>query len=74
MKGIVDRIEDGKIAVIHISGGGDMKIPVEHFNFALHEGAHLDIQFTPNKADEERTVEEISNIKDKLLGHDENDK
>ena len=36
MKAVIDRIEDGKTAVINIVGGGSMLIPVEQFGIKIH--------------------------------------
>lgn len=67
MKGTVDRIEDGKTAVIVIEGGGQMTIPVKQFNIEVYEGAHLDIDFRLNPESEEKMRQEINDLQQELL-------
>jgi len=67
MHGIVDRIEDAKVVVISIEGGGQIIIPVSQFNFEVYEGAHLDIDFKLNPEKEENMHSEIKNLQDELL-------
>lgn len=67
MRGIVDRIEDGKTAVIVIEGGGQMVIPVGQFDIEVYEGAHLDIDFRLNPEREEKMRREIKDLQKELL-------
>ncbi|MBN2407089.1 MAG: DUF3006 domain-containing protein [Elusimicrobia bacterium] len=71
MKGIIDRIEDGKTAVINIVGGGSMLIPAEQFDIKIHEGQHLKITFEPDEESEQKTREEIKNLQEELLKRNE---
>ena len=41
MKGVIDRIEDGKLAVTIFANGSQLVLPVEEFGFMV-------IQLTPN--------------------------
>ena len=66
MKAVIDRIEDGKTAVIMIEGGGNMYIPAEQFDFEIHEGESLDIFFMPDKCSEDRLKKEIKDLQDEL--------
>jgi len=72
MQAIIDRIEDGKIAVLNVIGGGKMSIPVKQFKFKLHEGMLLEIEFTPNKKAENKAVKEIKNLQNELLRRSKN--
>ena len=73
MKAIVDRIEEG-IAVLVIEGK-TMSLPVEFFEFEVHEGQRLKITFEPDEAGEQETGEKIKNLQEELLRrNDESDK
>jgi hypothetical protein len=67
MKCYVDRIEDGKYAVINVSGGGQMIIPVKMFKFALREGMHLVADFRPDEKSERETLERVKKLQSELL-------
>lgn len=67
MRGVIDRIEDGKTAVVTIEGGGQMFIPVKQFDFKVHEGAHIDIEFKLNPEREKRMRQDIKNLQQELL-------
>ncbi|HAM38542.1 MAG: hypothetical protein A2474_06975 [Elusimicrobia bacterium RIFOXYC2_FULL_34_12] len=69
MQAIIDRIEDGKIAVINIIGGGKMSIPTKQFKFKIHEGMFLNIQFKPDKKAEEKQIKEIKSLQNELLNN-----
>ncbi len=66
MKAVIDRIEDGKIAVIEIEGGGKMLIPAVQFNIDIYEGACLDVEFKLNIEREEKRRKKIKNLQKKL--------
>lgn len=66
MKAVIDRIEDGEIAVIEIEGGGRMLIPVEQFKIDIHEGACLDIDFSIDSEREKQKRKKIRNLQEKL--------
>ncbi|MFC2060901.1 DUF3006 domain-containing protein [Elusimicrobiota bacterium] len=67
MKGIVDRIEDGNIAVIAIEGGGKIMIPVEQLDTGIYEGAHLDISMKLDPESEKEMKKEIMDLQRELL-------
>ncbi|MEA3506779.1 MAG: DUF3006 domain-containing protein [Elusimicrobiota bacterium] len=67
MKGIVDRIEDGRIAVIDIDGGGQMLVPVENLGIKVNEGDHLKIKLKQDPESREKMRKEINDIKEELL-------
>ena len=67
MNGIIDRIEDGKIAVINIVGGGSMQIPAEQFDIEIHEGQNLKIIFETDEESEQDTRESIKTLQEELL-------
>lgn len=67
MKAYVDRIEDGKFAVINVIGGGEMVIPVKQFKFKIHEGMHLEINFEPRPDEEKKTLDRIKKLQQELL-------
>jgi len=52
MKGVIDRIEDGKAAVIMFTSGSQLIVPVEEFGFKVHEGMHLTVEFKPDPESE----------------------
>lgn len=72
MKGIIDRIEDGKIAVITITNGGVMHLPVEQLKFKAHEGAHLSIEIIQDQESEEKLRKKIKDTQQKLLNKKNN--
>lgn len=67
MIGIVDRIEDGKIAVIKIRGGGELVIPVANLPIKIYEGACIDITMALNKREESKQKKKIKDLQDELL-------
>jgi hypothetical protein len=67
MQGIVDRIEDGRIAVIRIRGGGELVIPVSKLPVKIHEGAVLDICMELNPAAEKKQRQKIKDLQKDLL-------
>ncbi|MBT9147899.1 MAG: hypothetical protein DDT32_01667 [Syntrophomonadaceae bacterium] len=67
MKGVIDRIEDGKSAVVIWAGGRQMIVPVEEFGFDVHEGMHLTIEFKPDPEMEEKLRREIKDLQSELL-------
>ena len=66
MRAVIDRIEDGKTAVL-IVGGGEMIIPVKQFKFKLHEGMWLDVEFNPNKKAESKSLDRVKKLQQELL-------
>lgn len=67
MKGIVDRIEDGKMAVVEVEGCGQLIISVDRLNFKVYEGAHLNIDFSLDPESESLMREEIQEMQKELL-------
>ncbi len=67
MLGIVDRIEDGRIAVIKIRGGGELVIPVANLPVKIYEGACIDIKMVLNKREESKQKKKIRDLQDELL-------
>ncbi|PKN00915.1 MAG: hypothetical protein CVU77_07790 [Elusimicrobia bacterium HGW-Elusimicrobia-1] len=67
MKCYVDRIEDGKYAVINVTGGGEMIIPVKQFKFKIREGMHLDADFRCDKKSERATLDRVKKLQAELL-------
>jgi len=70
MKGIIDRIEDGKIAVLVVKGK-TLNLPVEFFDFEVREGMHLKINIEPDEKSEQKTRDEIKNLQEELLKRNE---
>lgn len=66
MHAIIDRIEDGKIAVMRGLEGGEMFIPTNLFPFSIHEGMHLEITFHTQPKEENCRRESIENLQDEL--------
>ncbi len=67
MLGIVDRIEDGKIAVIRIRGGGELVIPVSNLPVKIYQGACIDISMALNKKVEASQKKKIKDLQAELL-------
>jgi hypothetical protein len=67
MIGIVDRIEDGKIAVIKIRGGGELLIPVKNLPLKVYEGACLDICMSLDRKEETKQRKKIKDLQEDLL-------
>jgi len=67
MRAVIDRIEDGKTAVLIVIGGGEMIIPVKQFKFKLHEGMWLDVEFNPNKKAESKSLARVKKLQQELL-------
>ena len=67
MLGIVDRIEDGKIAVIKIRGGGEMVVPVSNLPLKIYEGACIDLSMSLNKKEEARQKKKVRDLQAELL-------
>jgi hypothetical protein len=61
MKAVIDRIENS-YAVVSIEGVGVINIPVRCFGFAVHEGQHLKITWSPDKKSEKQTLEAVKNL------------
>ncbi|MEW6555869.1 MAG: DUF3006 family protein [Elusimicrobiota bacterium] len=68
MRAVIDRIEDGKIVVLTIIGGGEMLIPAKQFKkFKIHEGMWLDIEFKPNREAEDKARQKVIKLQQELL-------
>jgi len=65
MKAVIDRIEEG-IAVLVIEGK-TINLPVEFFEFEVHEGQHLKITFEPDEESEQKTRVDVKNLQEELL-------
>ncbi len=67
MRAEIDRIEDGKFAVIYFETGAELILPVELLGFKAYEGQHLKVEFTPDTASEKESSERISDLQRRLL-------
>jgi hypothetical protein len=67
MRAVIDRIEDGKTAVLTVIGGGDIFLPVKQFGFKVREGMWLSFDIKPDKPAEEASIERIKKLQGKLL-------
>ena len=67
MKAYVDRIEDGKMAVIVIKGGGEMIVPVKVLELKVSEGDHLEITITKDEKSKKDTADKIKKLQEELL-------
>ena len=72
MKAFIDRIE-GNIAVLVIEEK-TINIPVEFFEFEVHEGQHLKITFEPDEKSEQETRDKIKNLQEELLNRNKDKK
>lgn len=67
MIGIVDRIEDGTIAVIRIRGGGELVIPVSNLPLKIYEGACIDLSMALNRKEEAQQKKKVKDLQAELL-------
>jgi hypothetical protein len=67
VKGCIDRIEDGKTAVVIVDNYGQLRIPVKTFGFEIHEGQHLRIDFSPDPKAEAQTLSAVKALQQNLL-------
>ena len=67
VKAFVDRIEDGRTAVVIVEDFGELLIPAKRFGFKLHEGMHLELSFAPDPAGESRTLDAVKRLQARLL-------
>ena len=67
MKAHIDRIENGKTAVVVVKQIGDLLIPVKAFPFIISEGTHLTIELKQDSEDESKTKDAVKKLQDKLL-------
>jgi len=74
MKAVVDRIEDGDIAVIRIENAGEIRLPSGCLGIDIYEGAHLDITVRMDKESEHAAAEDIKNLQKELLERNDNEK
>jgi hypothetical protein len=68
MRAVIDRIEDGKIAVFAVKGGGDMYLPVKQLGFKIREGMWISIEMKPDETAGKASVARIKKLQNKLLG------
>ena len=68
MRAMVDRIEDGNIAVLTVTGGGEMYLPVKRFGFRPREGMWLSVEIKQDEQAEKSAVVRIKKLQEKLLG------
>jgi hypothetical protein len=68
MRAVVDRIEDGNIAVLTVTGGGEMYLPVKQFGFSPREGMWLSVDIKPDERAGKSAVVRIKKLQGKLLG------
>lgn len=66
-KAYIDRIEDGKTAVVVVAKYGELLIPVKDFRFEIREGMHLSLDLAPDPASESETFHAVQDLQKKLL-------
>jgi hypothetical protein len=65
---VIDRIEDGRLAVLEIEGVmGDFVWPVEFLPENVHDGSILDFTIEENPEAEAAQREIVRNLRDELL-------
>jgi len=65
---IIDRIEDGRLAVLEIEGiAGDFIWPVEFLPEGVHDGSILDFTIEDNPEAEASQREKMKKIQEELL-------
>ncbi|MEA1927513.1 MAG: DUF3006 domain-containing protein [Candidatus Auribacterota bacterium] len=65
---VIDRIEDGQLAVLEIEGiAGDFIWPVEFLPEGVHDGSILDFTIEDNPEAEARQLEKMRKLQEELL-------
>ncbi len=65
---VIDRIEDGQLAVLEIEGiSGDFIWPVEFLPEGVHDGSILDFTIEDNPEAEASQREKMQKLQDELL-------
>lgn len=65
---VIDRIEDGRLAVLEIEGvAGDFLWPAEFLPEGVHDGSILDFIIENNPEAEARQREKMRKLQDELL-------
>ncbi len=65
---VIDRIEDGRLAVLEIEGiSGDFIWPVEFLPEDVHDGSILDFTIEDNPEAESRQRKKMQELQDELL-------
>ena len=65
---VIDRIEDGRLAVLEIEGiSGDFIWPVEFLPENVHDGSILDFTIEDNPKAEARQRKKMQELQDELL-------
>ncbi len=65
---VIDRIEDGRLAVLEIEGvSGDFIWPTEFLPEGVHDGSILDFTVEDNPEAEARQREKMQKLQDELL-------
>ena len=68
VKVVIDRIEDGRLAVLEIEGVmGDFVWPVEFLPETVHDGSVLDFIIEENPEAEAAQREKVRKLRDELL-------
>ena len=67
IKAYIDRIEDGKTAVVIAEKSGQLLVPVKSFPFEVYEGMHLSIEMKPDPKSEKKTRDAVIELREKLL-------
>ncbi len=68
VKVVIDRIEDGRLAVLEIEGVmGDFVWPVEFLPENVHDGSVLDFTIEENPEAEAAQREKVRKLRDELL-------
>lgn len=67
MKAYIDRIEDGKTAVVIVEQMGQLLVPVKKFPFKIHDGMHLSIEFKPDPKSEKKTLDAVKKLQEELI-------
>ncbi|MGQ0644556.1 MAG: DUF3006 domain-containing protein [Elusimicrobiota bacterium] len=63
----VDRIEDGRLAVFSVEGGGQVVLPLSLCPPGLREGRCFDLDWKENPAAERRLRDEVADLQRALL-------
>lgn len=72
LKAYIDRIEDGKIAVVIIEKVGQLFVPIKKFPFKVYDGMHLILNISHDLNSETKTEQAINKLREKLLKRSKN--
>lgn len=71
MRGVIDRIEDGRIAVIILDDGQELRWPAALLPTGAREGAAIVLTLSVDEADTERRLKHSQELLDDIFDQEE---